>query len=189
MQTGGVREQPPMQKLPQSANADSFLACRLGRRLDCVLACRLGRRLDCVPLAHGSLREGASLRDGGVREQLSSPKQPFSGECPLCPSVSYGSGILRYRSGRRLDCVPPAHGAPFSPWMRKGGEKNHMGRHLDTPGEIILQARLRMNFEGGQGSFFFNAGQRHRETTRSLASLLFSHSGSFFFITVAELSA
>ena len=46
-----------------------------------------------------------------------------------------------------------ATGPPFSPWMRKGGEKNHMGRHLDTPSEIILQASLRMHFDGGQGSF------------------------------------
>ena len=61
-------------------------------------------------------------------------------------------------------------------------EKESDGHHLDTPSEIILQASLRMHFEGGQGSFFFNAWQRHRETTRFLASLLFSHSGSFFFI-------
>ena len=63
----------------------------------------------------------------------------------------------------------------------KRGEKNHMGRHLDTPSEIILQASLRMHFDGGQGSFL-DAGQWHQETTCSLASLLFSHSGSFFFI-------
>ena len=50
----------------------------------------------------------------------------------------------------------------------KRGEKNQKGWHLDTPSEIILQASLRMHFEGGQGSFF-NAGQRHRETTRLLA--------------------
>ena len=56
-------------------------------------------------------------------------------------------------------------------------EKESEGRHLDTPSEIILQASLRMHFEGGQGSFF-NAGQRHRETTRLLALLLFSHPGS-----------
>ena len=53
-----------------------------------------------------------------------------------------------------------------------------MGWHLDTPSEIILQARLRMHFEGGQGSFFFNAGQWHRLAACSLALLLFSHSGS-----------
>ncbi|HIY29185.1 MAG TPA: hypothetical protein H9679_09195 [Firmicutes bacterium] len=41
-------------------------------------------------------------------------------------------------------------------------EKESEGRHLDTPSEIILQASLRMHFEGGQGSFFFNAGQWHR---------------------------
>ena len=63
------------------------------------------------------------MQTGGVRERLFSPKQPFSGECPLCPSVSYGSGILRYRSGRCLVCVPLAHGTPFSPWMRKGGKR------------------------------------------------------------------
>ena len=32
------------------------------------------------------------MQTGGVREQLSSPKLPFSGECPLCPSVSYAEG-------------------------------------------------------------------------------------------------
>ncbi|HIY29193.1 MAG TPA: hypothetical protein H9679_09235 [Firmicutes bacterium] len=43
----------------------------------------------------------------------------------------------------------------------KRWKKNQMGWHLDTPSEIILQASLRMHFEGGQGSFFFDAGQRH----------------------------
>ena len=46
-------------------------------------------------------------------------------------------------------------GHPLFSWNEKRGEKNQEGRHLDTPSEIILQARLRMNFEGGQGSFFF----------------------------------
>ena len=42
---------------------------------------------------------------GGVREQPSSPKQPFCGRVPPIPSVSYA------------ECTP------FSPWMRKGGKR------------------------------------------------------------------
>ena len=107
MQTGGVREQPPMQKLPQSANADSFLACRLGRRLD------------CVPLAHGALREGASLRDGGVRGRLSSPKQPFCGRVPPSPSLPLMP--RQAEPGRRASAGNPQDSIIYertSPWRR-----------------------------------------------------------------------
>ena len=77
--TGGVREQPPMQKLPQSANADSFLACRLGRRLD------------CVPLAHGALREGASLRNGGSKRAIpSSQEKALQGFFVIFVPLSWG---------------------------------------------------------------------------------------------------
>ena len=134
------------------------------------------------------------MQTGGVREQLSSPSLPFCGRVPPSPSVSYGSGILACRLGRCLPvadnqkrrpersverCYSCATGTPHPLFSldEKRGEKNQKGWHLDTPSEIILQASLRMHFDGGQGSFF-NAPQRHRETTRSLALLLFSHSGS-----------
>ena len=103
------------------------------------------------------------MQTGGVREQLSSPKQPFSGKCPLYPSVSY------------------AEGTPFSPGMRKGGKR------IRWAGRLTRQAKSSCKQACGCISMavrvaFFNAGQWHQETTCSLASLLFSHSGSFFFI-------
>ena len=101
------------------------------------------------------------MQTEGVREQLSSPKQLFLWEGSHRPSFA----------------AHAAAGHFLFSWNEKRKQKNHMGRHLDTPSEIILQASLRMHFEGGQGSFF-NASQQHRETTRSLALLLFSHSGS-----------
>ena len=61
MQTGGVREQPPMQKLPQSANADS------------------------------SLREGASLRNGGSkRVSPSSQEKALQGFFVIFVPLSWG---------------------------------------------------------------------------------------------------
>ncbi|HIY27720.1 MAG TPA: hypothetical protein H9679_01660, partial [Firmicutes bacterium] len=59
----------------------------------------------------------------------------------------------------------------------KRWKKNQKGWQVDTPSEIILQASLRMHFDGGQGSFL-DAGQWYQETTCFLALLLFSHSGS-----------
>ena len=47
-----------------------------------------------------------------------------------------------------------AAGHPLFSWNEKRGEKNQMGWQVDTPSEIILQASLRMHFDGGQGSFF-----------------------------------
>ena len=52
-------------------------------------------------------------------------------------------------------------GHPLFSLDEKRGEKNQVGWQVDTPSEIILQASLRMHFDGGQGSFFFDAGQRH----------------------------
>ena len=91
----------------------------------------------------------------------------FRGMSPVPLSLLWvGHSRLPARSVPCLCATGTRH--PLFSLDEKRGEKNHMGRHLDTPSEIILQASLRMHFEGGQGSFF-NAGQRHRETTRLLA--------------------
>ena len=87
------------------------------------------------------------------------------------------SALLWEGSPKPLIAAHAAAGHPLFSLDEKRGEKNQMGWQVDTPSEIILQASLRMHFEGGQGSFL-DAGQRHRETTRLLALLLFSHSGS-----------
>ena len=73
------------------------------------------------------------------------------------------SGLIPRVSG--LGGEPPSLRAPCATGTphplfsldEKKGEKNHMGRHLDTPNEIILQASLRMHFEGGQGRCIFLA--------------------------------
>ena len=44
-------------------------------------------------------------------------------------------------------------GHPLFSLDEKRGEKNQVGWQVDTPSEIILQASLRMHFDGGQGSF------------------------------------
>ncbi len=88
-----------------------------------------------------------------------------------CSQITFYRGI----SPKPLSLLCGGH--PLFSLDEKRGEKNQIGRHLDTPSEIILQASLRMHFEGGQGSFFFDAGQWHRLAACFLALLLFSHSG------------
>ena len=81
------------------------------------------------------------MQTEGVREQLSSPKQLFLWEGSHRPSFA----------------AHAAAGHFLFSWNEKRKQKNHMGRHLDTPSEIILQASLRMHFEGGQGRCSFLA--------------------------------
>ena len=120
---------------------------------------------------------GSNPRDSGIEEQLFFPRK-LSGwksrvvglGSPKLPFLWDGSHIPSF-------AAHAAAGHHLFSLDEKRGEKNQVGWHIDTPSEIILQASLRMHFEGGQGSFL-DAGQRHRETTRLLALLLFSHSGS-----------
>ena len=78
------------------------------------------------------------MQTEGVRGRLSAPKLPFLWEGSHSPSLP----------------LMPRRGTSFSPKMRKGSKRIIWGWHLDTPSEIILQASLRMHFDGGQGSFF-----------------------------------
>ena len=98
------------------------------------------------------------MQTEGVREQLSSPKQLFLWEGSHRPSFAAHAAAGHCLACRLGRCYLSATGRPhlFS-WNEKRKQKNHMGRHLDTPSEIILQARLRMHFEGGQGRCIFLA--------------------------------
>ena len=84
-----------------------------------------------------SLREVSANADGG------SQRAAFFSQ----------SALLWEGSPKPLIAAHAAAGHPLFSLDEKRGEKNHIGRHLDTPSEIILQASLRMHFDGGQGSF------------------------------------
>ena len=80
--TGGVREQLPVQKLPQSANADS------------------------------SLREGASLRNGGSKRAIpSSQEKALQGFFVICVTMSWGSFLENALCF--LSFLSPCHGGVF----------------------------------------------------------------------------
>ena len=104
----------------------------------------------------------------------------FQGNIPWAPQSPMGRAFSPAGSVGAIR-VPLAHRTPFSPGMRKGGKR------IRWAGRLTRQAKSSCKQACGCISMavrvaFFNAGQWHQETTCSLASLLFSHSGSFFFI-------
>ena len=110
-----------------------------------------------LPLMPRRIVCGSKPRGNGIYEWAFFPRKR-----PGCKSrvVGLGSPKLPFLwEGSHSPSLPlmPRRGTPFSPWMRKGGKRIIWGWHLDTPSEIILQASLRMHFDGGQGRCSFLA--------------------------------
>ena len=70
------------------------------------------------------------------------------------PPPCFSFFLLIHNSSISYLAAHAAAGHPLFSWNEKREEKNQMGWQVDTPSEIILQASLRMHFDGGQGSFF-----------------------------------